>query len=153
MMPLKSKKDEIVAKSLYMAKESMKKINHPLTGFMMGEEGSSYAVQLNTTDVATPKNSNKNNSTADPLIAHLQMEVKDHNETVKGAIVNFAKSMGKLHNSEVATAAKPAAATKVEEVKKDAVATPAAVKKVSEPTKDQKATAPPKAEEKKEVKK
>ena len=152
MMPLKSKKDEIVAKSLYMAKESMKKINHPLTGFMMGEEGSSYAVQLNTTDVATPKNSNKNNSTADPLIAHLQMEVKDHNETVKGAIVKFAKSMGKLHNSEVA---KPAA-TKVQEVKKDTVAAPAtapAVKKVSEPAKDQKAPAPPKVEEKKEVKK
>ena len=151
-MPLKSKKDEIVAKAVYEAKENMKKINHPLAGFMMGEEGSSYAVQLNTTDVATPKNFNKNNSTADPLIAHLQMEVKDHNETVKGAIVKFAKSIGKLHNSEVATAAKPAAATKVEEVKKDAVAAPA-VKKLSEPAKDQKATAPPKAEEKKEVKK
>lgn len=148
-MPLKSKKDEIVAKAVYEAKENMKKISHPLAGFMMGEEGSSYAVQLNTTDVATPNNSK--NSTG--LIAHLQMEqkaeVQAHNETVKGAIVKFAKSM-KLHNPEAA-AAKPVA-TKVEEVKKDSA--PAA-KKTTEPTKDQKTTAvtPPKVEEKKEAKK
>lgn len=49
MSPLKSKKDEVVAKALYAAKESMKKINHPLTGFLMGDEGASYAVQLNAT--------------------------------------------------------------------------------------------------------
>jgi len=49
MTPLKSKKDEVVAKALFAAKESMKKINHPLTGFLMGDEGSSYAVQLNDT--------------------------------------------------------------------------------------------------------
>lgn len=39
MTPLKSKKDEVVAKALYAAKENMKKINHPLTGFLMGDEG------------------------------------------------------------------------------------------------------------------
>lgn len=44
MTPLKSKKDEVVAKALFAAKENMKKINHPLTGFLMGDEGSSYAV-------------------------------------------------------------------------------------------------------------
>lgn len=64
-MPLKSKKDEIVAKALYAAKENMKSVKHPLTGFMMGDEGSSYALQLNTTDVASPQN------TTSPLIAHL----------------------------------------------------------------------------------
>ena len=49
MTPLKSKKDEIVAKALYTAKENMKKSNHPLTGFMMGGESTSYAVQLSAT--------------------------------------------------------------------------------------------------------
>jgi len=49
MTPLKSKKDEIVAKALFSAKENMKKTNHPLTGFLMGDEGSSYALQLNDT--------------------------------------------------------------------------------------------------------
>jgi len=44
MTPLASKKDEVVAKALFAAKENMKKINHPLTGFLMGDEGSSYAV-------------------------------------------------------------------------------------------------------------
>lgn len=68
-MPLKSKKDEIVAKALYSAKENMKKIKHPLAGFMMGDEGSSYAVQLNTTDVIAPKASN---STGSDLISHIQ---------------------------------------------------------------------------------
>lgn len=47
MTPLQSKKDEIVAKALFTAKENMKKINHPLTGFLMGDEGSGLAIQLN----------------------------------------------------------------------------------------------------------
>jgi hypothetical protein len=53
MSPLKSKKDEVVAKALYTAKENMKQSNHPLTGFLMGGEGSSYAVQLNQTNDTT----------------------------------------------------------------------------------------------------
>lgn len=44
MTPLKSKKDEVVAKALFTAKENMKATNHPLAGFMMGGEGSSFAV-------------------------------------------------------------------------------------------------------------
>lgn len=44
MTPLKSKKDEVVAKALYTAKENMKKTNHPLTGFLMGGESQQYAV-------------------------------------------------------------------------------------------------------------
>jgi hypothetical protein len=143
-MPLKSKKDEIVAKALYEAKENMKKIKHPLAGFMMGEEGSSYAVQLNTTDVATPQKTSTN-STGSGLIAHLQQEqkaeVQAHNETVKGAIVKFAKSM-QLHNSEAA--AKPAANATTP-------AAPAAKKTTEEKPKDTKTTA--KVEEKKEVEK
>ena len=142
-MPLKSKKDEIVAKALYEAKENMKKIKHPLAGFMMGEEGSSYAVQLNTTDVAAPQKTSTN-STGSGLIAHRQQEqkaeVQAHNETVKGAIVKFAKSM-QLHNPE---AAKPAANATTP-------AAPAAKKTTEEKPKDTKTTA--KTEEKKEVKK
>lgn len=53
MTPLGSKKDEVVAKALFSAKENMKKINHPLTGFLMGDEGYSQAVQLNDTKSAT----------------------------------------------------------------------------------------------------
>ena len=53
MTPLKSKKDEVVAKALFSAKENMKKINHPLTGFLMGDEGYSQAVQLNDTKSAS----------------------------------------------------------------------------------------------------
>jgi hypothetical protein len=53
MTPLKSKKDEVVAKALFSAKENMKKINHPLTGFLMGDEGYSQAVQLNDTRSVT----------------------------------------------------------------------------------------------------
>ena len=52
MTPYKSKKDEIVAKALFTAKDNMKKTNHPLTGFLMGGESSSYAVQLNDTTSA-----------------------------------------------------------------------------------------------------
>ena len=61
MTPLKSKKDEVVAKALYTAKENMKKSNHPLTGFLMGGESSSYAVQLNdakTNDTISAKEEN-----------------------------------------------------------------------------------------------
>ena len=54
MSPLQSKKDEVVAKALFAAKENMKKINHPLTGFLMGDESASLAVQLNDTK-STPE--------------------------------------------------------------------------------------------------
>ena len=35
---------ELIMMVLRHSKENMKKINHPLTGFLMGDEGSSYAV-------------------------------------------------------------------------------------------------------------
>jgi len=80
MIPYKSKKDEIVAKSLVIAKNNMKKMNHPLTGFLMGDEGSSYAVQLNDTKSTPPE-----------IMAEKQDELSKHNNTVKGAIVKFVK--------------------------------------------------------------
>lgn len=56
-MPMKSKKDEVVAKALYSAKENMKKIKHPLAGLFMGDEGASFALQLNATTNSVPTNS------------------------------------------------------------------------------------------------
>jgi len=89
MTPLKSKKDEIVAKALFEAKNNMKKINHPLTGFLMGDEGSSYAVQLNDT---------KSNPDTE-MMAEQKDGDKHHNDTIKGAIVKFAKHI-KLHEKK-----------------------------------------------------
>lgn len=72
----------------------------------------------------------------------MKAEVQAHNETVKGSIVKFAKSM-KLHNPEPV---KPVA--KAEEKPKESA--PAA-KKAEDKPKDQKPAAP-KVEEKKDVK-
>jgi hypothetical protein len=78
MTPLKSKKDEVVAKALYTAKENMKKTNHPLTGFLMGGESSSYAVQLDD----------------------VKEDLGNHNKTVAGALVKFSKHTHLLEHKD-----------------------------------------------------
>jgi hypothetical protein len=129
-MPMKSKKDEVVAKALYATKENMKKIKHPLAGLFMGDEGASFALQLNAT------NTHPNNST-------LLIEQKDkaHNDTVKGAIVKFAKS-SKLNEPEPAKKAD----TKTEAPKETK---PAEVKKAEAPKQEDKKNEAPKGNENK----